>query len=350
METTEQSVPLPKPGPSVPDLTTTYLGLALRNPLVASASPLSRRVDSVRQMEDAGVAAVVMYSLFEEEIAAESSRLHRSLEAGTHSYAESLTYLPDLGEYALAPERYLEHLSHLKRSVRIPILGSLNGTSPGGWVEYARRIEEAGADALELNLYAVPTDPTMTGSQLEERYLELVHEVCAEVRISVAVKLSPFYTSLPHFARQLVEAGASGLVLFNRFYQPDFDLERLEVVPNLELSTSHDLRLPLRWIAILSGRVGADFALTSGVHSAQDVLKGYDGRRECLHARVGAAGAWGDSAGAPARRPARVDGRARVHLHRPDAGQHEPARGGRSGGVRAGELHARARDLHTTVI
>jgi dihydroorotate dehydrogenase (fumarate) len=217
---------------------------------------------------------VVTYSLFEEEITAESSRLHRALEAGTHSYSESLSYLPDLGEYAMTPERYLAHLGCLKRAVRIPVLGSLNGVSPGGWVEYARRIEEVGADALELNLYTVPTDPAVGSTELEARYVELVGEVCAQVRIPVAVKLSPFYTSIPNIARRFVEAGALGLVLFNRFYQPDFDLDRLEVVPNLELSTSHDLRLPLRWIAILYGRVQADFALTSGVHSAQDVLKG----------------------------------------------------------------------------
>jgi dihydroorotate dehydrogenase (fumarate) len=265
---------MPLPSPAQSDLTTTYLGLALRNPLVASASPLSRRVDTVRQMEDAGVAAVVMYSLFEEEIVAESSRLHHALEHDAHTHAEALSYLPDLGEYTLQPERYLAQLACLKHAVHIPILGSLNGTSPGGWVAYARRIEEAGADALELNIYAVPTDPTVGGAELEERYVMLVHEVCSQVQIPVAVKLSPFYTAIPHMARRFVEAGAHGLVLFNRFYQPDFDLERLAVVPNLELSTSHDLRLPLRWIAILNERVQADFALTGGVHTVEDVLKG----------------------------------------------------------------------------
>jgi dihydroorotate dehydrogenase (fumarate) len=274
MDSEKVTTALPLPSTAHPDLTTTYLGLTLRNPLVVSASPLSRRVDTVRQLEDAGAAVVVMYSLFEEEITAESSRLHHYLEHGSHTYAESLSYLPDLGEFTLAPERYLAHLARLKHAVHIPVVGSLNGISLGGWVENARRIQEAGADALELNLYAVPTDPAVSGADLEESYLALVHEVCRQVRIPVAVKLSPFYTSIPAMARRLVEAGAQGLVLFNRFYQPDFDLERLEVVPNLELSTSHDLRLPLRWIAILYGRVRADFALTSGVHSVEDVLKG----------------------------------------------------------------------------
>lgn len=255
------------------DLTTTYLGLRLKNPLVASASPLSRRVESVRRLEDAGVAAVVLYSLFEEQVTHESDELHHFLERGSHSYAESLDYFPDLPDYRLDPERYLEHLRRVKEAVAIPVIGSLNGVSPGGWVEYAREIERVGADALELNLYAVPTDANVSATDLEDSYVELVREVRARVRLPIALKLSPFFTSLPYIARRAVSAGANGLVLFNRFSQPDFDLEELEVIPTLDLSTSRDLRLPLRWTAILSGQIEADFALTSGVHTAQDVLK-----------------------------------------------------------------------------
>lgn len=255
------------------DLTTTYLCLALKNPLVASASPLSKKVSVARQLEDAGIAAIVMYSLFEEQITYESHELDHFLERGTHSYAESLSYFPDLDHYNLEPERYLEHLQRVKQAVDIPVIGSLNGISSGGWIEYARKIEQAGADALELNIYYVPTDPDLSSAELEDTYVRLVRDVCATVTIPVALKLSPFFTALPALAKRFVEAGAAGLVLFNRFYQPDLDLEALEVVPNLELSSSHELRLPLRWIAILYGRIQADFALTGGVHRATDVLK-----------------------------------------------------------------------------
>ena len=257
----------------MPDLTTTYLGLQLKNPLVASASPLSKKVDTVRRLEDAGAAAVVMYSLFEEQIAHESYELDHYLNRGTHSYAESLSYIPDLDHYNLGPEPYLEHLHRIKQAVSIPVIGSLNGVSSGGWVEYAYKIEQAGADALELNIYYLPTDVDLSGAELEDVYVKLVGDVRERVKLPIALKLSPFFTALPNMARRFVEAGANGLVLFNRFYQPDFDLEELEVVPNLELSTSHELRLPLRWIALLYGRIQADFALTSGVHTAQDVLK-----------------------------------------------------------------------------
>jgi dihydroorotate dehydrogenase (fumarate) len=257
----------------MPDLTTTYLGLSLKNPLVASASPLSRRLDTARHLEDAGAAAIVMYSLFEEQITHESHELDHYLERGTHSYAESLNYFPDLDRYNLGPEQYLEHLQRVKRAVSIPVIGSLNGISSGGWVEYASKIEQAGADALELNIYSVPTDVDRSGAELEENYVQLVRDVRARVRLPIALKLSPFFTSLPQMAKRFVEAGANGLVLFNRFYQPDFDLEALDVVPNLVLSTPHDVRLPLRWIAILYGRVAADLALTSGIHSATAILK-----------------------------------------------------------------------------
>lgn len=255
------------------DLTTTYMGLQLKNPLVASASPLSKKLELVRRIEDAGAAAIVMYSLFEEQITHESFELDYYLNRGTHSYAEALNYFPDLHTYNMGPEPYLEQLHTIKQKVNIPVIGSLNGVSSGGWIEYAHKIEQAGADALELNIYYLPTDPALTAGELEDAYVKLVKNVRARVKIPIALKLSPFFTSIPHMARRFAEAGADALVLFNRFYQPDFDLEELEVVPNLELSTSHELRLPLRWIAILYGRIKADFALTSGVHSAQDVLK-----------------------------------------------------------------------------
>ncbi len=255
------------------DLTTTYLGLHLKNPLVASASPLSKKVETLRRLEDAGAAAVVMYSLFEEQLTHESQELHHYLERGTNSFAESLDYFPELDTYNMGPELYLEHLHDVKRALDIPVIGSLNGISPGGWVDYAQKMEQAGADALELNIYSLPTDPDVSSVELEDSYVQLVRDVRATIKLPIALKLSPFFTSLPHVAKRFVEAGANGLVLFNRFYQPDFDLEELEVIPNLELSTSHELRLPLRWIAILYGRIAADFALTSGVHTAQDVLK-----------------------------------------------------------------------------
>jgi dihydroorotate dehydrogenase (fumarate) len=255
------------------DMTTTYLGMPLKNPLVASASPLSKKVDTVRRLEEAGAAAVVMYSLFEEQITHESHELDHFLSRGTYTYAEALSYFPDLERYNLEPDIYVEHLHRCKQAVDIPIIGSLNGISAGGWVEYARKIEQAGADALELNIYFVPTHPFVSSGELEETYLDLVRAVRAQTRIPIALKLSPFFTALPYIARRFVEAGADGLVLFNRFYQPDIDLETLDVVPSLNLSDSHDLRLPLRWIALLYGRTAADLALTSGVHTAQDALK-----------------------------------------------------------------------------
>ncbi|HEU5099302.1 MAG TPA: dihydroorotate dehydrogenase-like protein [Roseiflexaceae bacterium] len=262
-----------EPFPDQADLTTTYLGLQLKNPLVASASPLSKKLDGVKRLEDAGAAAVVMYSLFEEQIIHESRELDYYLSRGAEQYAEALSYFPDMERYNIGPEPYLEHLRRVKQAVSIPVIASLNGVSPGGWVEYAHWMEQAGADALELNIYYLPTDPQITSAELETNYQALVHSVCTRVTIPVAVKLSPFFTALPNMAQRFVEAGARGLVLFNRFYQPDFDLERLEVTPNLNLSTSADLRLPLHWIGMLYGRVGCDLALTSGVHSAEDVLK-----------------------------------------------------------------------------
>ena len=255
------------------DLSTTYLGLKLKNPIVASASPLSKKIEQVKRMEEAGVSAVVMYSLFEEQIIHESLELDHYLARGTESFAEALTYLPDAGTYSLLPDRYVANVEKLKKAVNIPVIGSLNGVSKGGWTRYARLIQDAGADALELNLYFIPTDSAIPAQELEDAQVELVASVKSSIKIPLAVKLSQFYTSLPHFMKRLATAGADGLVLFNRFYQPDFDIEELNISPTLDLSSSSDLRLPLRWIALQYGQVDVDFALTSGVHSATDVLK-----------------------------------------------------------------------------
>lgn len=255
------------------DLSTTYLGLQLKNPVVASASPISKKLDGIRSLEDAGASAVVMYSLFEEQIEHESLALDHYLNRGTDSFAESLTYFPDLDHYNVGPEGYLDLIHRAKQAVSIPVIGSLNGVSAGGWIDYAKKIEQAGADALELNMYYVPTDTNLTSQELEQTYVSLVKDVRNQLHIPLAVKLSPFFTALPNLSVQLVNAGANGLVLFNRFMQPDLDIETLEVTPNLVLSNSNELRLPLRWIAILYGKVEADLALTTGVHTAQDVLK-----------------------------------------------------------------------------
>ena len=255
------------------DLSTTYLGLNLRNPLVASASPLSKKIEKARKLEEAGISGIVMYSLFEEQIIRESLELDHYLSRGTDTYAEASSYLPDGGLYGVSPEKYLNQMTGLKKALRIPVIASLNGVSRGGWTSYARKIQEAGADALELNMYYLATDPGISSTDIENTQVELVAEIKSVITIPLAVKISPFVTSIPNFARRLVEAGADGLVLFNRFYQPDFDLEELEVVHSLDLSTSTDLRLPLRWISILYGKVDADLALTSGVHTSRDVLK-----------------------------------------------------------------------------
>jgi dihydroorotate dehydrogenase (fumarate) len=255
------------------DLSTTYLGLKLKNPLVASASPLSEKVETVKKLEEAGIAAIVMYSLFEEQIIHESLELDHFLFYGTEISAEIDSFYPLSGRYTLKADAYVEALKKIKQAVNIPVIGSLNGVSTGGWIKYARKIEDAGADALELNIYYLPTNPALTATQIEENYINLVHDVRKSIKIPLSVKLSPFFTAIPNMAKRLVEAGANGLVLFNRFYQPDLDLETLEVAPNLVLSTSNDLRLPLRWIAILYGHINADLALTSGIHTAEDVIK-----------------------------------------------------------------------------
>ena len=255
------------------DLSTTYLGLSLKNPLVVSASPLCEDVDNIRRMEDAGAAAVVLHSLFEEQIDFESQHLDRFLSLGTESFAESLSYFPALADYKLGPDEYLEHIRRAKTAVRIPVIGSLNGVSTGGWIRYAKMIQEAGADALELNVYYIPTDPEMGSAQVEQMYLDLVRDVKATLKIPVAVKLGHAFTAMANLARRLDQVGADALVLFNRFYQPGLDLEKLEAVPRLTLSSSYELLLRLHWVAILYGRIRADLAVTGGVHTAQDVLK-----------------------------------------------------------------------------
>jgi dihydroorotate dehydrogenase (fumarate) len=257
----------------MPDLTTKYLGLKLKNPLVVSASPLSQHVSTIRKMEDCGAAAVVLQSLFEEQINRESDELDRFLSAGTERSAEAYSFFPDLTNYNIGPDGYLEHLRKAKQAVGIPVIASLNGVSSGGWVRYARLLDQAGADALELNIYFLPTDPQMTGAAVEKMYCDLVAQVKSSVKIPVAVKIGPQFSAPVHMAAQLDAAGADALVLFNRFYQPDYDLENLEVVPTLMLSRPNELKLRLTWVAILFGKIKADMAITGGVHSAEDVVK-----------------------------------------------------------------------------
>ncbi len=257
----------------MPDLKSKYLGLELKNPLVASASALSKKLDRIKKMEDAGLSAVVLFSLFEEEILNESLALDHFLTRGTESYPEAITYFPEMDSYNLEPEKYLTLIRSAKESLDIPIIGSLNGISSGGWIKYAKLIEDAGADALELNLYFIPTDQDVTAQELESAYLQVIKDIRSKIKIPLAVKLSPFFSSLPGFVQKVTAAGANGLVLFNRFYQPDLDIEALEVKPCLELSNSSDLLLPLRWTAILYGRTTLDIALTSGVHNGTDMIK-----------------------------------------------------------------------------
>jgi len=255
------------------DLTTRYLGLTLKNPVVAAASPLTKKIESAKKLDDAGVGAIVMYSLFEEQIIHESLELDHYLTRGSNSSAEALSYFPEIASYAMGPGKYLDHLTAVKKSISVPVIGSLNGVSKGGWTSYAHHMQEAGADAIELNLYYLPADIDLTALELENTYLELISEIRSKVKIPLSVKLNPFATALPNFAKRCSEAGANGLVLFNRFYQPDFDLENLEVIHSLALSNSDELRLSLRWISILYGKVDVDLALTGGVHTATDVIK-----------------------------------------------------------------------------
>jgi len=255
------------------DLSTKYLGLNLHTPLVASASPLSQDLDGIRRLEDAGASAIVLYSLFEEQLRQEAMELEYHLSAGTDSFAESLTYLPMRGEFRTGPEGYLEHIRRAKKAIGIPVIASLNGATLGGWTHYAKEIEEAGADAIECNIYSIPADGDISGNDVEQSYIDILRAVKSTVRIPVAVKLSPFFSNMAHMARKLEGAGADGLVLFNRFYQPDIDLDELEIRPNVLLSTPQALRLPLTWIGILYGRIRANLAATSGIHSAEDVIK-----------------------------------------------------------------------------
>lgn len=256
------------------DLKTNYLGINLRNPIVPSASPLSYELDNIRMMEDMGAGAVVMYSLFEEQIKNESHELDHYLSYGSESFGEALSYFPEMEDYNTGPDEYLEHIRKAKEAVDIPIFGSLNGVSSGGWIEYAEKIEDAGADGMELNIYYIPTNPQFSGTDVEKMYIEIVKDVKKSVKIPVAVKLNPFFSSLANMALKFAEAGADGLVLFNRFYQPDLDIENLEVEPHLVLSRSFDLRLPLRWVAILYDQVNIDLAISSGVHTYKESLKG----------------------------------------------------------------------------
>jgi dihydroorotate dehydrogenase (fumarate) len=255
-------------------LTTNYLGLTLKNPIVASSSPLSHSLDSIRRLEDAGASAVVMYSLFEEQITFDSFYVDHYLRSNTNSHAEALSYFPEMDSYNVWPNEYLNLIRQAKQAVDIPIIGSLNGISIGGWTNYAGLIEDAGADALELNIYYVPTSLDITGREVEDMYVDMLRQVKRAVTIPVAIKLGPFFSSIANMSKRLVDHGADGLVLFNRFYQPDLDVEMLEVTPRLVLSNPDELRLPLRWVAILYGRLRTDFAITTGIHGAQDVLKG----------------------------------------------------------------------------
>jgi dihydroorotate dehydrogenase (fumarate) len=255
------------------DLSTQYLGFTLPHPLVAGASPLADDLDTVKRLEDAGASALVLRSLFEEQITQEQMAEHFHLDTHGESFAEATSYFPGPEAFALGTDQYLEHLRRVKEAVRIPVMASLNGTTPGGWLEYARLMAQAGADALELNIYRIATDPETTGGDIERQTIETVRQVKQAVTIPVAVKLSPFFTSMAHVAREIDRAGADGLVLFNRFYQPDIDAEGLTVARTLQLSDSSELLLRLHWMAILSGRVRASLAVTGGVHTALDVVK-----------------------------------------------------------------------------
>ncbi len=255
------------------DLSTTYLGLQLRTPLVASASPLSQEIDGIRRLEDAGASAVVLYSLFEEQLRQESFELENHLCEGTNSFAEAASFFPQPHEFRLGPEGYLNHIHRAKQEVSIPVIASLNCTTVGGWIDYAKLIQDAGADALECNIYSIPTDPDLDSATVEQQYLDIVKAVKAAVTIPVAVKISPFFSNMANMAKRFDEAGANGLVLFNRFYQPDVNLDELEIQPNVLLSAPQALRLPLTWIGILYGRIRPSLAATSGVHGPEDVVK-----------------------------------------------------------------------------
>jgi len=255
------------------NLATEYLGLKLKNPLMPGASPLVDDLGTVRQLEDAGAAAIVMHSLFEEQIELERIALERDVESHTQSFAEALTYLPNEDDFDETSEQYLQLIGKIKETVSVPVIASLNGITSGGWVGHAKLIEQAGADALELNYYDLPSDPKKSGAEVEQRAVDLVAAIRKDIKIPIAVKLSPFFSSLPNFVTRLQGAGANGVVLFNRFYQPDINIEDLDTESVLELSTSAELRLRLRWLAILSSQVETSYAATGGVHTAEDVVR-----------------------------------------------------------------------------
>ncbi len=255
------------------DLSTNYLGMTLHNPLVISSSSISKNIDNIRQVEDLGASAVVLFSLFEEDILQSNQELDYHMNRGTDSFAEALNYFPDHHSFNTGPEEYLEHLRNAKAAVDIPVIASLNGSTEGGWVEYAKKLEEAGANALELNIYYIPSDPTISGAEVEQTYINILKSVKDVINIPVAIKLSPFFSNLANMAKQFEEAGANGLVLFNRFYRPDIDLENLEVSSSVLFSTPQAMRIPLCWIGLLYGRMSVDFAATSGILSTEDVLK-----------------------------------------------------------------------------
>jgi dihydroorotate dehydrogenase (fumarate) len=256
------------------DISTNYLGLNLRSPLVVgSAAPLTENLDNLKKIEDAGAAAIVLHSFFEEQLRQERLELHHHLTHGTESFAEALTYFPEPEIFHVGSEEYLNHIRYGKENLDIPIIASLNGSTTGGWLEYAIQIQQAGADALELNIYYLPNDLEMSGAQVEQNYVDILKIVKSEISIPVAMKLSPYFSNMANMAKQLADAGADGLVLFNRFYQPDINLEQLEVIPNVILSTPQSMRLPMHWIGLLYGRVNLDLAAVSGIHSAVDVLK-----------------------------------------------------------------------------
>jgi len=255
------------------DLSTKYMGLTLQNPLVASASPLSKKIDNIKKLEDAGAAAVVMYSLFEEQIIHEQKELDYYLTRGTEHFAEALTYYPSMEEYHLEPDMYLEHILQAKEAVDIPIIGSLNGVSNTGWSGYASEVQKAGADAIELNIYYIPTDTSLSGSDVENLYVENLKMVKDTVGIPVAIKLGPYFSSMANMAKRLDKTGADALVLFNRFYQPDINIDTLKAESSVVLSSSNDARLPLRWIAILYGKIKASLAATTGIQKASDAIK-----------------------------------------------------------------------------
>ncbi len=257
----------------MPDLSTKYMGLSLRTPLVVSANPLSQKIENIVAMEDAGAGAVVMFSLFEEQIRREAERVELIDSLTTNASAESSYFFPELQDYAIGTEKYLDLIRKAKERVDMPIIASLNGVTPEGWIEYAREIEQAGADGLEMNIYFIPADINMTSEAVEQRYVEIVRMIRKTISIPIAVKLNPYFSSIGNVSQQLQKAGADALVLFNRFYQPDFDIEELAVVPNLDLSVRSEIRLPLLWIAVLFGRVPVSLAATTGIHSAKELIK-----------------------------------------------------------------------------